>query len=178
MSGWRCPEHGRDEAIADCSRAMLHDVTRSEFWAGREPVGGAVAVIVAPLVLWFYMTLFLGGDWTDGSLLFYCFAFGGPFAALTMLLIGSPVLMFLKARGKEGPLALALGGAFAGGTAYFTMVIVLAFSVWEAPTAPFTLEQLAMYALGALIGAHCGFCHYLVAHHTWRRNRTDGSGSR
>lgn len=158
-------------------RNTLSKVKRSEFWAGREPVGCAVAVIAAPLVLWFYMNLFFGGRWTDGDLLGYCFALGGPFALLTMLLFGVPVLRFLKARGKTGPLALALGGALAGGAAYFTMVVVLAFSAWNTPAAPFTLEQLAMYALGALTGAHCGLCHYFVAHHPWHRERTGGPGS-
>lgn len=133
-------------------------------------------MIVAPLVLWFYMTLVIGGDWTDGSLLGYCLALGWPFALLTMLFFGVPVLMFLKTRGKKGPLALALGGALAGGAAYFTMMVVLALSAWNNAAAPFTLE-LAMYALGAVTGAHCGLCYYLVVHHTWHQERSDGPGS-
>jgi len=147
----------------------LRELLSSEAWTGREPAGGAVAMLIAPVALWFYMNLASGAGWTDVALLAWCFVLGWPFAAVTMLCFGIPVLVFLRVRGKSGgPLALALGGALAGGAAYFTMVVVGGW-ITDSPNAPFTLEQLGMYALGAVTGAHCGLCYYAVAVHAWRR---------
>ncbi len=131
----------------------------------RDGVAAAVAILIAPVVVWFYVNLLLipfegAALWTDTLVASSIFLTTWPFAAGTMFVFGLPLLVYLTKTERTGPLPIVLGGALAGAAAYFALNCTLALF---ARGTVFTLEMACMYSLGALTGAHCGLAYHLVA---------------